>query len=660
MSFWDKVINQNKIDSSLITELSDLSYRSIGGKRQAQRKGREDIVNIGTIPFEVTKAPSKITKDMILEYQKSLDKPYIDPSTGQEFKYYPSTFVFDATQLQAPVPVNDTTLGRPATEADITGYNDNLTQLAGRDLPNLRNQISKERVNLKLIEDNINSGTFTGNALKTEKQKRTRKQNLLAKLETDLATLIGNIDATQTLIENAKQNIQENKDIVLATDKLNRENLMKYKETLQAVNRNRLNNLEREPNESDTDYLQRMKNAEAELYDTNLHKDKAHLEQIGILKTNLKKLVRKNDLIENVVKSFDAEQIFLINKNFSGIKEYFLENFGFNNTNLTTQDFVDEITNILQRILNPPSVVEIEKENYVLPASGEPFPIDRLKDTAGADTPYIFGTDTNSLFIKNEIEDNILYLKIGKKSRNIVFFSTTSNQKGSFTAIRERGEPKEETIRWLFGSDYLDFDGYARTQILNNARTIDDLYQVLQTKYQLEPITDVRTTKLTPTKIKYGWGISHPDEEIPPYAKFGKLVISLNKLFYKNILSLKTPKGHKIEGLKNTKVSDNFVEIIMKLYSNEDVSNLIKNLSTVETHLYNSILYMAGLHKKFSSNPNETIGTLKQKFSLCEGQLLSGNNNPAVLEELKETLMKLHHLNAISISSIKKYLKQFN
>ena len=32
MSFWDKVINQNKIDSSLITELSDLSYRSIGGK----------------------------------------------------------------------------------------------------------------------------------------------------------------------------------------------------------------------------------------------------------------------------------------------------------------------------------------------------------------------------------------------------------------------------------------------------------------------------------------------------------------------------------------------------------------------------------------------------------------------------------------------------
>ena len=37
MTFWDKVINQNKKDSSLITELSDLSYKSIGGKRQEPR-----------------------------------------------------------------------------------------------------------------------------------------------------------------------------------------------------------------------------------------------------------------------------------------------------------------------------------------------------------------------------------------------------------------------------------------------------------------------------------------------------------------------------------------------------------------------------------------------------------------------------------------------
>lgn len=598
---------------------------------------------------------------MILDYQKSVDKPYIDPLTNTAYRYYPSTMVFDATDLQAPVPVADAHLGRPATEADIQALNTQLQQLAKVDLPNIERQLAQENKNLIIVTDKINTGS---SKTKTLGKLRTDKANIEANIATltgDIATLKGNIEAIKTHIENAKQNIQQNKDIVIATNKLNRDNLYKYKETLQAVNRDKLNTLEREPNESDTDYLQRMKNKEAELFDTNLYQEKANLEQMGKFKINLKKIIRRDEIIDNVVKSFSGEQIFLINKNFTGIKEYFLENFGFNNNNLTTQDIVDEITNILQRILNPPSSLEIQTETFVPLPTGEPFPIDRLKDASGGDTEFIFGTENNSLYINNEINDTSIYLKIGQKGKKVVFYSTTSNQKGSFTAIRERGEPKEETIRWLlFGKDYIELDNNAKTQILNGAKTIDDLYDVLETKYLLQPITDVKTTKLTPTKIKYGWGISHPDEEIPTYAKFGNLVIALNKLFYKNILSLKTKTGHKIDGLKNTKVSDTFVEIIMKLYNNEDISNLVKNLSTIETQLYNSILYMAGLHKKFKSNHNETIATLKKKFDVCEGQLLSGNNNPEVLKEMKEILLQLNHLNAISVSSIKKYLKQFN
>jgi len=135
MSFWDKVINQNKIDSSFITELSDLSYRSIRGKRQPPRGAKEDIVNLGTIPFETTPPPDKITKDMILDYQKSLDKPYIDPLTNTAYKFYPSTMVFDATNIQAPVPVNDAHFGRPATEADILVLKQQLEQYVKVDLP---------------------------------------------------------------------------------------------------------------------------------------------------------------------------------------------------------------------------------------------------------------------------------------------------------------------------------------------------------------------------------------------------------------------------------------------------------------------------------------------------------------------------------------------
>jgi hypothetical protein len=97
----------------------------------------------------------------------------------------------------------------------------------------------------------------------------------------------------------------------------------------------------------------------------------------------------------------------------------------------------------------------------------------------------------------------------------------------------------------------------------------------------------------------------------------------------------------------------------MKLYYHEDVESLIKKLSTDEKNLLNSILYMAGLHKKIITDTNESLLNLKQKFKTAEGELLSGNNNPQVLAELKQILLKLFHLGALSKNSIKKYLSQF-
>ena len=114
--------NQNKIDGSLITELSDISYSSIGGKRQATRKGAEEIVNLATFPFEANPPSKQITREMIMEYQKDQDKPYIDPLTGEQFKYHPTTFKFDIADLKAPVFNADANLGRPATDIDIKNY----------------------------------------------------------------------------------------------------------------------------------------------------------------------------------------------------------------------------------------------------------------------------------------------------------------------------------------------------------------------------------------------------------------------------------------------------------------------------------------------------------------------------------------------------------
>ena len=87
-----------------------------------------------------------------------------------------------------------------------------------------------------------------------------------------------------------------------------------------------------EPDEPDDVFLQRMKAIEQEQFDTNLYAEKAHLEQIKTMKTNLKKLIRSDEIIENVIKSFrDAQKIFIVNKHFAAIKEKFLETYGYDN-----------------------------------------------------------------------------------------------------------------------------------------------------------------------------------------------------------------------------------------------------------------------------------------------------------------------------------------
>jgi len=158
MTYWDKVINQNKKDSSLISELSDLSYRSIGGKRQQPRKTNEDIVNIGTIPFEATITPDKITKEMIIDYQKNKDRGYIDPLTNVEYKYIPTGMTLDVVD-SIPKYKDDVNLGRPPTRNDVKNYRINRKRgKLTNDLRKAKLDLAQTIKQIKECEELINFG----------------------------------------------------------------------------------------------------------------------------------------------------------------------------------------------------------------------------------------------------------------------------------------------------------------------------------------------------------------------------------------------------------------------------------------------------------------------------------------------------------------------
>jgi len=126
MSLWDKITTQNEIDSALIRNLSDISYKSSKGRRENGRSLKDGIVNLGTLPFQEIPPPTAITKEMILDYHKSLTAPLKDPITGLEIKekYYPSTFAYDISDVTTPPTlIDEATLGNPANKSDYEKYN---------------------------------------------------------------------------------------------------------------------------------------------------------------------------------------------------------------------------------------------------------------------------------------------------------------------------------------------------------------------------------------------------------------------------------------------------------------------------------------------------------------------------------------------------------
>ena len=155
-----------------------------------------------------------------------------------------------------------------------------------------------------------------------------------------------------------------------------------------------------------------------------------------------------------------------------------------------------------------------------------------------------------------------------------------------------------------------------------------------------------------------GWGIK--EEEIPEMVQFGKLKLALNKLFFKNILSLRHSNLGRIAGFPNVKVSDDLVAIIMKLSQGSKViKQEIDALQKSEQMLYDNLLSLANLHKKAPNNKSNTIKELKDRMEIITGLMEAGNDNRLLMKELYQIVHALKSHGVITNSEATKYLSQF-
>jgi hypothetical protein len=289
MSLNDKIKNQNRIETEILKNLSDFSYKSLKGRREKGRNFKNDIVNLGQLPFLETPPPNKITKDMIEDYQKSLLEPLRDENGVMiNEKYRPSSFAYEIADIQAPyTPIDDTHLGKPAEQDDINTYKE-LNALID-DLRKYEEQHKdlyiEYREKRKTLNDGSSMSPTSRTALSSQILQLRKDMTALSK---DIETIQNEITNKEIQIKDAKENIRLNKIGEQQHVKAIKDNLEKYRQSI--IDANRLKGLYVEgklPNETDEDYLTRMKDIEAEQFDVVLWQGKAELHQVQKPKQNL-------------------------------------------------------------------------------------------------------------------------------------------------------------------------------------------------------------------------------------------------------------------------------------------------------------------------------------------------------------------------------------
>ena len=156
MSLLNKVINESLLQDKLNSELADISYRAINGKRQKARNFNEGMLNVGTINFNTPK--SQITKDMILDYQDEQQKKHYEDTAGNKLQYFPSE-VTDALTVYTPIQL--ASLGREVTEEDINIEKQNLYKIHDdlnqqyKDIKMKEREKSNLEYDLAITEENI-------------------------------------------------------------------------------------------------------------------------------------------------------------------------------------------------------------------------------------------------------------------------------------------------------------------------------------------------------------------------------------------------------------------------------------------------------------------------------------------------------------------------
>ena len=756
--------NESEYDQSTIDNLADMNYliRLEEISNKAVPKVGKDLI------FD-----NKFTKEMMDNYAKLYNQAPVDPITGEPtgFKYQRPVEDVKLIKLDRidkyygdlkpdPKIIDDSKAEiERIKQGLISGRNMYDNEIVAETGKNIKDSTfdeyikKKDELNNLLEQIDDEEKTINDTWVKIESKKHKYSKNkfkefdnrkaYLQKLKNDLPLLEIKVDDLKNeriiphegrnitydelehiQLEKMKElnnNIEEEKEKealylseVANINKVNKARIEKHKNLLNTLNSGAFN-LSQAEGESEEDYLKRLEETASTPYTENLYFN-SKIEQIEKFKKNLKEITKDNSLIESILNSLSVEDKFLVNKYWANLKRKILNTFGYNNKNVSVEDFIDLMqkflnegepqTNIKKDIkikeneaffeeldfLNEQEaqafndelvrdILAMENEGDVEQKEGDEFlrdaQIDIAENIAGnkqEETENLEITQQGDLLlVHSNITEEDIYLKLGTISTTqgltkLILVSRISDE-GTFNIlidpkinieIKQTIRDKVITFKKLIGILGLEISEIMKElfNITEKARDYtNEAWDYLSETYTLEPKIKKLTVRNKAIKNNMiGWGIKNKD--IPKEANFGNVKILLNKLFYKNLLSVKTLSNGNIHGFPVFKVSNDFVENIMKMLKNEKLTKYnINRLSAVEQEIYNRLLKLAHLNKSYDNNIESMIKKIKDRVEIITGEIEAGNNNNDLLIELNELLLKLANYGVITQKQVKEHIK---
>jgi hypothetical protein len=612
-------MKKTKLMTGTPKAIADIATRDLAFQVQLDDLAEKAVVqNKDILP---TKVNREITPEMIADFEDAKKTPI--EIAGQTFSYNPSALTID---LEDYTPIHIIADYKDIEE--IKRVVDPIKSQLVNDYEQLKKNVADFKLISKKIDDDYN--VEKSKLIQEIKKKRGKNRVPIAdninaleeKHKADIAQLkaellqmrneMANIEGNlKQLDKDVKDEIQKFEDNQAELDRVERNNkgaLGAYIQDIQALNVGL--NISRNIGETDAEFATRLAGLSQPLISSGEEEEAIKRKQFLRMKSLLTKLTTDGSKAENATKLLTPVEQFEYIKREPVINKKFLEVYGFNNKRVTSEDIATFIKNLI--VENPTSLVSTVNPSKKL--------------TIEPEKPETIAGDTGKKKLINLLKSNGIN-KVADVDGDVMIDTLNISELLNVCDNMAISIPSDVIDALRKNSDKL------QAQLINK-------------KYSGGP-GGVATGPLAAAEPDLFTGIGV--KQYPKLVKFGKIYISADELYYKNVLKIRNYKKRAIVGIPNVKVSEDLATILLKIIDGGKVSKSNLNLlSKKERHIYDQICIMSGLHKTHDNTFDTTAQELKQQLEVAEGEVFAGNNNPELLKEIHRLLWTMNSVGLIS------------